>query len=68
MRKVLYCDSVGPIGSVGLLLLRLVMGTAFVLHGWEKSRTRWDGWGRKPACPQFFKRWRQSRSLVEAWP
>jgi putative oxidoreductase len=31
-----YCDTVGWIGSVGLLLLRLVMGAAFVLHGWPK--------------------------------
>jgi putative oxidoreductase len=36
MRKVLYPNAVGGRGSVGLLLLRLVMGTAFVFHGWPK--------------------------------
>ena len=36
MRKLFYCDAVGPIGSTGLLLLRLVMGAAFILHGWPK--------------------------------
>ena len=36
MRHLFYCDSVGYIGSVGLLLLRLVMGVAFLFHGWGK--------------------------------
>lgn len=36
MRKLFYCDTVGPIGSTGLLLLRLVVGAAFILHGWPK--------------------------------
>ena len=33
MRRLFYCDSVGPIGSVGVLLLRLVVGGAFMFHG-----------------------------------
>jgi putative oxidoreductase len=36
MRHLLYCDTVGWIGSTGLLLPRLVMGAAFILHGWGK--------------------------------
>jgi putative oxidoreductase len=36
MRYFFYCDSAGRIGSVGLLLLRLVMGAAFLFHGWPK--------------------------------
>ena len=36
MRHLFYCDTVGTIGSVGLLLLRLVMGAAFLFHGWPK--------------------------------
>jgi putative oxidoreductase len=39
MRHVFYCDTVGNIGSVGLLLLRLVMGAAFLFHGWGKIQT-----------------------------
>ena len=36
MRHLFYCDTVGRVGSVGLLLLRLVMGAAFLFHGWPK--------------------------------
>jgi putative oxidoreductase len=36
MRHVFYCDTVGHVGSVGLLLLRVVMGVAFMFHGWPK--------------------------------
>ncbi len=36
MRHVFYCETVGGLGSVGLLLLRFVMGVAFMLHGWGK--------------------------------
>jgi putative oxidoreductase len=36
MRKVLFPDGVGIRGSIGLLLLRLVVGAAFVIHGWPK--------------------------------
>ena len=45
MRRLFYCDSVGTIGSVALLVLRLVVGLAFVFHGWPKiqSATNWMG-------------------------
>jgi putative oxidoreductase len=36
MRWLFYADTVGVLGSVGLLLLRVVMGVAFILHGWPK--------------------------------
>lgn len=43
MRHLFYCDTAGWLGSVGLLLLRLVMGTAFILHGWPKIQNPF-GW------------------------
>ena len=32
----LYCDPGSHRASVALLLVRLVMGVAFILHGWPK--------------------------------
>ncbi len=49
MRKLFYCDTVGSVGSVALLLLRLVMGAAFVLHGWGKIQNPMGWMG--PASP-----------------
>ncbi len=43
MRKVLYASEVGCRGSIGLLLLRLVMGAAFMFHGWPKIQNA-TGW------------------------
>jgi putative oxidoreductase len=43
MRHMLYCDTVGRLGSVGLLVLRLVMGAAFLFHGWPKIQNPF-GW------------------------
>lgn len=36
MRKVLFPNQVGARGSVGLLVLRAVVGLAFAFHGWPK--------------------------------
>jgi putative oxidoreductase len=46
MRRWLYCDE-NTVTSVGLLILRLVMGAAFILHGWPKIQnpTAWLGAG-----------------------
>lgn len=51
MRYLFYCDSVGRIGSAGLLLLRLVMGTAFVLHGWPKIQNPFGWMGPEAPFP-----------------
>ena len=36
MRYFFYCETVGRMGSAGVFVLRLVMGAAFLLHGWGK--------------------------------
>jgi putative oxidoreductase len=43
MRRLLYCSSLGASGSLGLLVLRLVMGAAFMIHGWPKIQNP-TGW------------------------
>ena len=43
MRPVLYPGPVGHAASVGLLILRVAMGTAFILHGWPKIQQPF-GW------------------------
>ena len=43
MRQLFYTHTTGHVGSVAVLLLRLVMGVAFVLHGWPKIQNPF-GW------------------------
>lgn len=51
MRHLLYCDSVGWLGSMGLFSLRLVMGVAFVLHGWPKIQNPFGWMGPEAIVP-----------------
>ena len=55
MRHMFYCDTVGWIGSVGLLLLRLVMGAAFVLHGWGKIQNPLAWMGPEAPVPAILQ-------------
>ena len=55
MRHLFYCDTVGYIGSVGLLLLRLVMGAAFVFHGWSKIQNPMEWMGEEAAVPAILQ-------------
>lgn len=43
MRKVFYAGGVSCRGSIGLLLLRVAMGAAFMFHGWPKIQNA-SGW------------------------
>jgi putative oxidoreductase len=54
MRKVLYLDGIGVRGSLGLLLLRVVMGAAFMFHGWPKIQNpqHWMGPSEVPPALQ----------------
>ena len=51
MRHLFYCDTVGRLGSVGLVVLRLVMGAAFVLHGWPKINNPLGWMGPEATMP-----------------
>ena len=42
MRRLFYNDSVGYVGSLALFILRVVMGAAFMLHGWPKIQDPTD--------------------------
>src|SRR5215831_9746320 len=51
MRKMLYCDSVGNLGSIALLVLRIVVGAAFFMHGSEKVPHAFTWMNDMPAEP-----------------
>jgi putative oxidoreductase len=55
MRHLFYCDTVGRIGSVSLLLLRLVMGVAFLFHGWPKIQNPMAWMGPDAPVPGFLQ-------------
>jgi putative oxidoreductase len=51
MRHLFYCDTVGWLGSLGLLALRLVMGAAFLFHGWSKIQNPMGWMGPEATMP-----------------
>ena len=55
MWHLFYCDTVGKIGSVGLLLLRLVMGVAFMHHGWGKIQNPMGWMGPEASMPAILQ-------------
>lgn len=55
MRRWLYPDSVGVMGSAGLSLLRLAIGIAFVVHGWPKIQNPFGWMGPDASVPGIFQ-------------
>jgi putative oxidoreductase len=55
VRHIFYCDTVGWIGSAGLLLLRLAVGAAFMFHGWGKIQNPWGWMGAESPVPAVFQ-------------
>jgi uncharacterized membrane protein YphA (DoxX/SURF4 family) len=68
MRK-LYPNFIGGFGGLALLFVRLVIGLAFILHGWPKIQNPM-GWmnamGGSSVPALFFRRWLRWQSLVVA--
>jgi putative oxidoreductase len=55
MRHLFYCDTVGWLGSVGLVMLRLAVGAAFLFHGWPKIHHPLDWMGPQSPVPAVFQ-------------
>ena len=55
MRHLFYCDTTGWLGSVGLLGLRLVMGAAFIFHGWPKIQNPLGWMGPEAPVPAILQ-------------
>jgi putative oxidoreductase len=67
MRR-LFPNFIGGFGALALLLIRLVMGIAFVLHGWPKIQNPM-GWMNAmggSSVPHFFRPWLHSPRLAAA--
>jgi putative oxidoreductase len=55
MRTWLYPPFVTGRGAVGLLVLRVVTGAAFVLHGWPKIQNAFHWMGEEAPVPGFLQ-------------
>lgn len=57
MNRPLYWSTADTRTSTGLLLLRLVVGSAFILHGWGKIQNpfNWASWMGPDAPPSFLQ-------------
>lgn len=51
MNRILYPHKHGYLTSIGILLVRLVTGAAFVLHGWPKIQKPLNWMGEKADIP-----------------
>jgi putative oxidoreductase len=51
MRRCLYSDSLGYRDSLGLLIVRVVVGVAFMYHGWPKINAPMEWMGPDATVP-----------------
>ncbi len=55
MKKVLYGEFVGGRGAVGLVIFRVVMGSALMLHGWGKIQHPFSWMPPEAGVPGLFQ-------------
>ena len=55
MKKLLLGQSVEGCGAVGLLILRLVTGAAFIFHGWPKIQHAFSWMGPDAFAPSWLQ-------------
>lgn len=51
MKKLIFAEPAGGKGGLALLLLRLVAGAAFILHGWPKIQNAFSWMGPEAPVP-----------------
>jgi putative oxidoreductase len=55
LRKLLGHQATDATGSLGLLVLRAIMGAAFLCHGWPKIQNPFGWMGPEAAVPSTFQ-------------
>ncbi len=55
IKKIFFAEAVGGKGGLALLLLRLVAGAAFILHGWPMIQHAFSWMGPNASIPAFLQ-------------
>jgi putative oxidoreductase len=55
MMRLLFPEFIGGRGAVGLLIIRLVTGTAFIIHGWSKIQNPFAWSNPERGIPGLFQ-------------
>jgi len=54
-KKLLTVPEVSTVGDIGLLLMRIVGGAAFMIHGWGKIQNPFGWMGAEASVPGFLQ-------------